>query len=194
MKLQETKKFCKNLKRTGNDRGEARLIPKMNYLCQLSFKANKNRCWKFPTLSYLLKFCSWWCWSSRPEVFCEKSVLNNFAIIKWKHLCWSLFLIKLHAFRPIAFFWILQILKNIYFEEYLRTAVFVYCRTFNLAKIIQKISCCWSSFQFFWYFVQTWRESMNMIKRKRFHIWIKGFFVSRHKLFINVELFLSSRI
>ena len=31
------------------------------------------------------------------EVFCKKVILNNFAIFTEKHLCWSLFLIKLRA-------------------------------------------------------------------------------------------------
>ena len=34
-----------------------------------------------------------------PEVFCKKSVLKNFANFKGKHLCWSLFLIKLRPQR-----------------------------------------------------------------------------------------------
>ena len=38
--------------------------------------------------------------SSRPEVFCEKGVLRNFAKFTGKHLCQSLFLIKLQASRP----------------------------------------------------------------------------------------------
>ena len=37
-----------------------------------------------------------------PEVFCKKAVLKNFAIFTWKRLCWSLFLIKLQAWRPAA--------------------------------------------------------------------------------------------
>ena len=36
------------------------------------------------------------------EVFCEKFVLKNFANFTGKQLCWSLFLIKLHAWRPAA--------------------------------------------------------------------------------------------
>ena len=32
-----------------------------------------------------------------PEVFCKKGVLKNFANFTGKHLCWSLFLIKLQA-------------------------------------------------------------------------------------------------
>ena len=34
---------------------------------------------------------------SRPEVFCEKGVLRNFAKFTGKHLCQSLFLIKLQV-------------------------------------------------------------------------------------------------
>ena len=35
--------------------------------------------------------------SSRPEVFCKKGVLRNFTKFTGKHLCQSLFLIKLQA-------------------------------------------------------------------------------------------------
>ena len=35
--------------------------------------------------------------SNRPEVFCKKSVLRNFAKFTGKHLCQNLFLIKLQA-------------------------------------------------------------------------------------------------
>ena len=35
-----------------------------------------------------------------PELFYKKAVLKHFAIFTEKHLCWSLFLIKLQAFRP----------------------------------------------------------------------------------------------
>ena len=35
-----------------------------------------------------------------PEVFNKKGVPKRFAMSKGKHLCWSLFLIKLQAFRP----------------------------------------------------------------------------------------------
>ena len=36
----------------------------------------------------------------RPEVFYKKAALKNFAILTGKHLCCSLFLIKLQAFWP----------------------------------------------------------------------------------------------
>ena len=35
--------------------------------------------------------------SSRPEVFCKKGILRNFAIFTEKHLCRRLFLIKLQV-------------------------------------------------------------------------------------------------
>ena len=35
--------------------------------------------------------------SSRPEGFCKRSVLKNFAKLTGKHLCWSLFLTTLQA-------------------------------------------------------------------------------------------------
>ena len=64
----------------------------------------------------------WWNQKQPPEVFHKKAVLKNFATFTGKHLCWSLFLIKLEAFRSDSkrdsniglFLWILQ-----NFEEHL---------------------------------------------------------------------------
>ena len=63
-------------------------------------------------------------------MFNKKAVLKNFAIFTGKQLWWSLFLIKLQAFRPVSllkwdsitgvFLCILRIF--IYFEKHLRTA------------------------------------------------------------------------
>ena len=39
--------------------------------------------------------------SSRPEVFCKKSVLRNLAKFTGKHLCQSLFLNKVAGRRPV---------------------------------------------------------------------------------------------
>ena len=39
--------------------------------------------------------------SSRPEVFCKKVVLRNFAKFTGKHLCQSLFFIKVAGFRQL---------------------------------------------------------------------------------------------
>ena len=38
-----------------------------------------------------------------PKVFYKKRFLKNFAIFTGKHLCWSLFLIKLHSFSPSSY-------------------------------------------------------------------------------------------
>ena len=38
--------------------------------------------------------------SSRPEVFCKKGVLRNFAKFTGKHLCQSLFINKVVGLRP----------------------------------------------------------------------------------------------
>ena len=40
--------------------------------------------------------------SSRPEVFCKKAAVKTYAKFTGKHLYWSLFLIKLQAFRPTS--------------------------------------------------------------------------------------------
>ena len=37
-----------------------------------------------------------------PEVFCKKSFLKNFAMFRGKNQCYSLFLIKLQAWRPVT--------------------------------------------------------------------------------------------
>ena len=61
--------------------------------------------------------------NSRPEVFCEKGVLRNFAKFKGKHVCLSLFLIKLqvlclqHVLKKGA--WQMCFLVN--FAKFLRT-------------------------------------------------------------------------
>ena len=39
-------------------------------------------------------------WSSRPEVFCRKGVLRNFAKFTGKHLCQSFFFNKVSGLRP----------------------------------------------------------------------------------------------
>ena len=41
------------------------------------------------------------CRSSRVQMFFKLGVLADFAIFTGKHLCWSLFLIKLKVFRAV---------------------------------------------------------------------------------------------
>ena len=55
--------------------------------------------------------------SSRPEVFCEKEFLNNSTIFTRKHLCWSLFLLKLQSI--LNFINIAKFLKTAFFTEHL---------------------------------------------------------------------------
>ena len=68
------------------------------------------------------------------NVFNKKPVLKNFAIFKGKHLCWSLFLIKLQGLQlylkdtPTQVFSCeyCEIFKKTYFEEYLQTATITF--------------------------------------------------------------------
>ena len=69
--------------------------------------------------------------SSHQRCFIKKAVLKNFATFTWKHMCWSLCLIKLQTFRPVTPTQVFscdycEIFKNSYFEEHLRTAASVY--------------------------------------------------------------------
>ena len=86
------------------------------------------------TKIFLWKFIHWWC-------FLNKFFCKTLLLFTGKHLCWSLFLIKLQASRLATllkrdsytgvFLWILQtlrtpILKNIYGQ--LLLIVVIYCR------------------------------------------------------------------
>ena len=53
--------------------------------------------------------------SSRPDVFCEKGVLRNFAKFTGKYLRRSLFFNKVADSGTGVFLWILRISKNIFF-------------------------------------------------------------------------------
>ena len=78
--------------------------------------------------------------SSRPEGFCIRRVLKNFAKFTGKHLCWSLFLINLQA-KPATllkidsntgvFLWILRD-----FKERLRWLLLTYVRSLLFIYII----------------------------------------------------------
>ena len=64
---------------------------KLFYCCECRPQnINKNTC----GFIFLL-----WNQKQPPEVFYKKALLKNFAIFTGKYLCWSLFLIKLLAFR-----------------------------------------------------------------------------------------------
>ena len=86
-----------------------------------------------PEFSFRIAISSWFscslhcsCWKKPPEAFYKKKLfLKLFAIFTGKHLCWSLFLIKLQVSRPAlikrdsntgAFLWISK--------KFLRTPTF----------------------------------------------------------------------
>ena len=83
--------------------------------------------------------------SSHQRWSVKKAVLKNFAIFIGKHQCWSLFLIRLQAFRPATlsrkdsntgvFLWYCEIFKNTYFDEHLRMATSGY-----MNKLVWKIT------------------------------------------------------
>ena len=82
--------------------------------------------------------CQYSCRSSQRRYSIKKDVLKSFTIFTGKHLCWSLFLITLQAFRletllkgtPTQVFSCeyCEIFKNSYFEEHLRMATFVHVK------------------------------------------------------------------
>ena len=83
--------------------------------------------------------------SSRPEVFCKKVVLRNFAKFKGKHLCQSLFFNK-RDLRPEACNFIVketwhrsscevgEISKNTFFTEHLRATAYQGVRNVSFSK------------------------------------------------------------
>ena len=75
----------------------------INFFCQIHDSLKfLVLCW-----SYLCCFChNLWtvARSSRPEVFCKKIVLRNFAKFTGKHLCQSLFFNKVADLRPATLF------------------------------------------------------------------------------------------
>ena len=87
----------------------------------LSITRNKFK----PCICYKKSKClmQWWHYwtnrSSRPEVFCKKGVLRNFAKFTGKHLCQSLFFNKVAGFS--AFLWILHRCFPVNFANFLRT-------------------------------------------------------------------------
>ena len=89
--------------------------------------------------------------SSRPDVFCEKGVLGNFAKFTGKHLCQSLFLMKLQAapatllkkrpcYRcfPVSF---AKFLRTAFFTKHLwwLLLLFQICNIFSLTILTEKI-------------------------------------------------------
>ena len=98
-----------------------------------------TRVFEKPHISRYEMFFDWMKMSernSRPEVFCKKDVLRNFAKFTGKHLCQNHFLNKVAGLRPATLskkrfwhrckFW--KISKNTFFTEHLwATASVITC-------------------------------------------------------------------
>ena len=100
--------------------------------------------------NYRHRICSWvLCWfkewkvgfseiqiqllnfrSSRPEVFCKKGVVRNFAKFTGKHLCQSLFFNKVAGLRPTTF--------PANFAKFLRTPCFIEHLRWLLLKFVRR--------------------------------------------------------
>ena len=138
----------------GHFRREVVKIPRLSCHSVVFTKYSQNTCLYFyqqfsskwiPTLFYISTGVSPTIRTICPEVFCKKGVLKNLAKIEGKHMCWSLFWIKLQALRPAtllksdstigAFCEFCEIFKKTYFVEYLWTAPFVQMQNFRTIKI-----------------------------------------------------------
>ena len=94
------------------------------YLCWVTLYGEKLFCLKWLLFLKIVLLC---CRSSRPEVFCNKDVLRNFAKFTGKHLCTSLFFDKVAVLRPAI------LLKKrlwhscfpVNFAKFLRTPFFI---------------------------------------------------------------------
>ena len=104
----------------------------------------------------------------------RKCVLKNFVIFTRKHLRWSLFLIKLQAFKHVTllkgdsntgvFVWYCKIFKNSYFGEHLRTTAsinnnlnFNFVGTWCRFDLIQFLSNVWFTFfEMIYLYLDTW--------------------------------------
>ena len=78
-----------------------------DYLLGVTVLSTKNQTW------------SWGCYRSiRPEVFCKKAVLRNFAKFTGKHLCQGLFFSKEKLVQAFSCEFC-EISQNIFFTEHL---------------------------------------------------------------------------
>ena len=118
-------------------------------ICQSSWISKPSNIRK-----YLVNFRS-----SRPEVFCRKGVLKNFAKFSGKHLYQSLFISKVADLRPATL--LKKRLQNrcfpVNFVKFLRTAFFIEHCWWLLLKLggLEKKELCYrcfpeNIFKFFW--------------------------------------------
>ena len=115
------------------------LFPQILELSLFTMSSNISE--RIQKSTYYVWRSSWLIQKQPPEWFCKDGVLKNFPNFTIKHLCYSLFLIKLQALRPATllkrgsntgvFLWNYKIFKKTYFEEHLRTVA-----SFN--KVIER--------------------------------------------------------
>ena len=72
--------------------------------------------------------------SSRPEVFCRKGVLRNFAKFTGKHLCQRLNFIKKETLAQVFSCELCKIFKNAFFTEQLRTTASIEIKVTSLLR------------------------------------------------------------
>ena len=106
--------------------------------------------------------------SSRPEVFCRKGVLRNFAKFTGKHLCQSLFFNKVEGLRPLRF-WHRYFPMN--FSKFLRAPIFAeYLRWVLLIVLARKWTNSANFFLLYLvFFYKHWRF-MGQAKRENIFI------------------------
>ena len=146
----------------------------------------------------LIHIIIWQAINSRPEVFCKKGVLRNFAKFTGKHLCQSFFFNKVAGLRPATLLkkrlWHRCFPKN--FAKFLRApSPTEHFQWLLLFLTMPKKYCTWMNSNF------TGNQSWN--KSKHFHLFLilmlkkSGFFNVKLILFMNnfyKHIFRSSRL
>ena len=105
------------------------VLPLLNCLIVNETAGSSNLCESefMTSLSIDTEFCCYMYRSNRPEVFCKKGVLRNFATFTGKHLCQSLYFNKVAGLKPATLlkkrFW--HRCFSVNFVKFLRT-LFLY--------------------------------------------------------------------
>ena len=105
-------------------------------ICQDSSYLMSSQCYrpKLPLYTKIIQFYE----SSHSHVFFKRGVLKNFANIRGKHLCWSLFLIKLQAFRLLRVAELPNYLKNIW-DKVFKSGLSKFCGRQSLKNLLSPL-------------------------------------------------------
>ena len=128
---------------------------------------------------FLATFYKWFFRSSRPEVFCKKSVLGNFAKFAGKHLCQSLFLNKVAGlvFSCIRTDLLLKSPYSVGIQEDTRAATLLKKRLWrrrfpvNFLKFPRTLFYRTTLGDCFWFF-HGCQSSINLMKTNRQYLFI----------------------